>query len=297
MGENNAVVLAMFGTSVVGALPDLLHVPARMSLAFPGADVRFGFSSAVLRRIWHGRGRDADFRRAHPDVPGDVYRVPAPVDLAGELLALGYDGVVVQPVLLAAGDEYRDLLEDVAVCREELSGAAGRLVVGRPLLGRRDSRPSPEDLREVGQALSADIEYARSRGAALLYMGHGARQAPQVTDGVYAAFVETMAGLYPETDVFVATVEDGALGLDAVLVRVRRRGVSRLVLKPLMVVAGKHARDDMLGPAPRGWLSRLEQEGFQVEPVSRGLGGLDACADIFVRRASDAAGQAGIGLR
>jgi len=77
----------------------------------------------------------------------------------------------------------------------------------------------------------------------------------------------------------------------------RQEGATRVVLKPLMVAAGDHARKDMVGPPPRGWQSFLSSEGFTVVPVLSGLGEHDPFAAIFVRHAAAAAAQAGIVLR
>ncbi len=291
-----AVILAMFGTSVAEALPALLNIRARMASAFPAATVQFGFSSGILRRIWHGRAGDRDYRAAHPEIPGEVYDVGAPQDIVADLARQGYEAIVVQPIYMTPGDEYRDLLDAVTRASDKNLTEAARSVVGRPALGLFETGPPAGELEAVAWALTADIEYARKKRAALLYMGHGGIEAPQVTDRVYTAFAETMAGLFPEILVLVATVEDGGLGLDTALVRLREQGVSRLVLKPFMIVAGNHVRRDMIGYGPRGWKGRLEKEGFSVDPVLTGLGEMDTFADIFVRHAADAAAEAGIQL-
>jgi len=94
----------------------------------------------------------------------------------------------------------------------------------------------------------------------------------------------------------VALVE-GAPSVRDALHLLRQQGASRVVLKPLMVAAGDHARKDMVGPAPRGWQSFLLSEGFTVVPVMSGLGEHDSFASIFVRHAATAASAAGIILQ
>jgi sirohydrochlorin cobaltochelatase len=286
----------MFGTSVADAMPGLLNIRAQMVSAFPAASVRFGFSSAIIRRIWHERARDRGYRAVHPEIPEDVYGVGAPAEVVEELVEQGYKGIVVQPVYMTPGEEYCGLIDAISSCRDDALNVSRRLVVGRPALGIFENGPSAQDLSTAARALAADVGYARSKNAALLYMGHGSKQLPQVTDAVYLAFAEAMTGFFPETSVLVATVEDGALGLDTAFALLRQRGVSRLVLKPFMVVAGDHVRRDMIDPEQRGWKTRLEKEGFTVEPVVKGLGEQDAFANIFVRHAADAAAGAGIQL-
>ena len=74
-------------------------------------------------------------------------------------------------------------------------------------------------------------------------------------------------------------------------------GIDKILLKPLMVVAGNHVRQDMIGAEPRGWKNRLEQAGLTVEPVLSGLGEQDGFAQIFVDHAAEAARSTGILLR
>jgi sirohydrochlorin cobaltochelatase len=105
-----------------------------------------------------------------------------------------------------------------------------------------------------------------------------------------------MHSLYPEVLTSVALL-DGSPSLKDAIALLRAQGARRVVLKPLMVAAGDHARKDLVGPPPRGWQGFLAREGFTVVPVLSGLGEHDPFAAIFDRHAAEAAARAGIKLR
>ena len=94
----------------------------------------------------------------------------------------------------------------------------------------------------------------------------------------------------------MGTVE-GFPSLDEVMESLHLHGTDKVVLKPFLIVAGEHARNDMVGPEADSWKSRLEAGGIEVIPVVRGLGEQAAFARIFINHAADAAADAGIALR
>jgi len=289
-----AIVLAMFGTSVARALPALLNVRERMIERYPSTPVRPAFTSSLIRSAWHRRAADRDYRTAHPEVPAEIYAIQDPRTVLAGLLDQGCAAVVVQPVYIAPGGEFRQL----QALTGELSRGPGSpaLVLARPVLGPAGDGAGydEEDILEAARALAEDVRFARERNAALLYMGHGARHVAVAP--VYHRFAEVMRRLYPDVLTVIGTVE-GERPLADALERLRSGRVKRVVLKPFMVAAGSHVRKDMLGPAPRGWKEQLEQQGLAVEPVLRGLGEQDAFARIFVQRTAAAAAGAGIRLR
>ncbi|MCI5208333.1 MAG: sirohydrochlorin cobaltochelatase, partial [Candidatus Electrothrix sp. ATG2] len=92
---------------------------------------------------------------------------------------------------------------------------------------------------------------------------------------------------------------EGFPALEDVIEKLKLRGIKKVMLKPCMVVAGDHAMNDMAGDDPEepSWQMVLEKEGFEVIAVKKGLGEVDAFADIFVQHAADAAADAGIVLK
>ena len=90
---------------------------------------------------------------------------------------------------------------------------------------------------------------------------------------------------------------EGFPSIEDVMDTLKLHSVTKVVLKPFMVVAGDHAMNDMAGPEEESWQSILEKNGFEVLVVKRGLGEQDDFAEIFVDHAADAARSAGIALQ
>ena len=300
MEETSAVVLAMFGTTVAEALPGLLNIRAKMARRYPATPVRIAFTAQTIRRVWRQRATDTAFRAANSLVPEEVYTIQGPLAAIAGLRAAGCENLVVQPVHMAPAEEYQELcaaVQALAACQtlQQEVRPRQRLAMGRPVLGSAGGDGCGDDeFVAAARALAADAELARSRGAALLYMGHGSKRFS--AGPLYLRFAQVMRGLYPEVLTVIALVE-GEPSIHDALRQLRRHGVQRVMLKPFMVVAGAHALRDMTGPPPRGWQNLLAGEGLHVEPVLSGLGEHDPFAAIFVRHAAEAAAAAGITLR
>jgi sirohydrochlorin cobaltochelatase len=293
----NAILLAMFGTSEREALPGLLNIRARTAARFPGAPLRMAFTSAAIRCAWHQRAQDREFRRLHPEVPDEVFGIQGVREVVASLRHAGCSSLVLQPVHMAPGGDYHDLLE-IAGRRvpggDTASGLFARMAVGRPVLGRlNDGGRTDMDIARLVRALNEDVQRARQRGSALLYMGHGSRDAS--TADVYMRLAAAMAGRYPEQAIHFAMLEERPSLVD-ILPRIRAARPERIMLKPLMIAAGRHARRDMAGSGPDSWRSVLEKEGFMVDALIEGLGQLDDFAAIFAEHIADAADETGINL-
>lgn len=286
MESRIAIILAAFGTSYEQAVPDLLHLRNRIEESFPGTAVHLAFTSKIIRRIWLQRSKDTVYIGDHPGIPAGILHVRDPLTAIAELRDTGCRSFVVQPAYMIPADEYTGLLEELEALHKDPSL---QLAVARPILLEQNGKY----VLELATALAADAQYAAEKGAALLYMGHGSKQ--QDWTPVYREFAAAMNRLYPKVFTAVATLEGGG-GLEEVIGEFKDRQVGRLVLKPLMIVAGSHAENDMLGPGPQGWKSRLENAGFAVDAVLRGLGGQDGFADLLVGRITEAAEAAGVRL-
>ena len=298
MEHKNAIVLAMFGTSVESALPGLLHIRDTMVEAYPNTLVRMALTSNIIRRIWQKRVQDQQYIRDHPEVPGAILNAQGPLAAIANLQDQGFDSIVVQSVHIAPAEEFIDLasyvegLNSIQTMKPVYSPFQ-KLVIGRPALGTFGDRyPYAADVQFAARALADDARLAEKQGAALLYMGHGNTSFP--SGGVYLQLAAEMRDLYPGVMTVIATVE-GFPKIDEAVSRLRESGIKKVLLKPLMVAAGKHVRKDMTGPD--SWAVLLQNQGFEIEPVVSGLGEQDAFAGIFVKHAGDAAVDAGIVLR
>ena len=152
---------------------------------------------------------------------------------------------------------------------ERIIKTAGELPVSEPLL------ETEEDLRWLAGLLGG---IARAEGRTLLAMGHGTEHA---ADETYAR----LRAKLPE-NVYLACVE-GAHALEGILPQLDALPEKKLVLMPLMLVAGDHAHNDLAGDGPASWKSILEARGFDVRIRMQGLGALEAVQQRFVSKVAN----------
>ena len=258
IGENELLVVS-FGTSyndsrrlTVGAIENALEE------AFPEYSVRRGFTSQII--IDHLKSRD--------DVD---------IDNMGEALNRAADNgvktLVIQPTHLMNGLEYNDLVNEAA----EFSDAFGQVAVGEPLL------TSDADFEAVIAAITEDTAEFDDGETAICFMGHGTEAD---SNGVYAKMQEMLAAAGYE-NYYVGTVEAEPT-LDDVLAAVEAGEYTKVVLQPLMIVAGDHANNDMAGDEEGTWKNAFEEAGYEVTCRLKGLGEMEAIQKIFVEHAQAA---------
>jgi len=258
IGENELLVVS-FGTSyndsrrlTIGAIENA------MESAFPDYSVRRGFTSQII--IEHIKSRDN-----------------VSIDNIGEALERavknGVKNLVIQPTHLMDGLEYNDLINEAA----EYSDSFEKLAIGKPLL------TTEEDFQSVIKAVAeASAEYDNVETAICL-MGHGTEAE---SNGVYAKLQQLLSeGGY--SNYFVGTVE-AEPGLEDVLEAVKAGEYKRVVLRPLMIVAGDHANNDMAGDEEGSWKTAFEASGYEVIPLLNGLGELNAVQELFISHARNA---------
>ena len=258
IGESELLVVS-FGTSyndnrrlTIGA------IEAAMEKAFPEYSVRRGFTSQII--IDHVKDRD-----------GEV------IDNVGEALdravANGVKNLVIQPTHLMNGLEYSDLVNEVA----QYSDAFEAVSIGEPLL------TSDEDFQTVADAIvEATASYDDGK-TAICFMGHGTEAD---SNAVYAKMQQLLTDGGHE-NYFVGTVE-ATPSLEDVLALVQAGSYERVVLQPLMIVAGDHANNDMAGNEEGSWKTTFEAAGYQVECLVNGLGELEAVQNLLVAHAQAA---------
>jgi sirohydrochlorin cobaltochelatase len=169
-----------------------------------------------------------------------------------------------------------------------------KIALGRPLMGTWSAAtPYREDLLKLAEALADDIRLAEQQQAALIYVGHGNEH---LSTGLYYELELLLKQRYPQVDVFVGLVE-GHPQFSELLAKLSESGRQKVLLKPLMVVAGDHASNDMAGATPTSWKSQLTAAGYQVLPLMQGLGDNSAVRRLFIDHLREAATGAGIELR
>ena len=258
IGESELMVLS-FGTSfndsrrlTIGA------IEGAMETAFPDWSVRRGFTAQIV--IDHIKNRDGEV----------IDNVTEALDRAS---ANGVKTLVVQPTHLMDGFEYNDVVDEVA----QYSDAFEKVSIGKPLL------TSDEDFSAVAEAIVEDTASYDDGETAIVFMGHGTEAE---SNQVYAKMQQVLTDGGHE-HYFVGTVE-ATPSLDDVLEAVKAGSYKKVVLQPLMIVAGDHANNDMAGEDAESWKSTFEAAGFEVECRLQGLGELKAIQDLFVAHAQAA---------
>ena len=258
IGDNELLVLS-FGTSyndsrrlTIGAIEDALDK------AFPDFAVRRGFTANII--IDHVSRRDGILI---DDVNAALQRA---IDNNVKTL-------VVQPTHLMDGLEYHDLVDQVG----DKADAFDKVVFGKPLL------TSDEDFKRVETAITDWTKEYDDGKTAVCFMGHGTEAE---SNGVYQK-MQDMLTADGFANYYVGTVE-ASPSVEDVLAKVQAGDYERVVLEPLMVVAGDHANNDMAGDEEDSWKSVFESAGYEVECLVRGLGENEAIRQIYIDHAKEA---------
>lgn len=274
-----AIVLAAFGTTDVDALASIINIKNRVRAAFPDHEVRLAFTSGIIRGVWRKRAGDEEFRAKTPGAPAEVYSITNPLSALAALAEEGFAPISVQSLHIADGAEFRDLKAMVTA----LAGIETVKPSSRPFVGLALGEPALGDggedyLRRAAEALTPLVRRAEEAGAALVLMGHGNEHLKQ---DVYGRLEALLRKAYPS--VSIGLVEGGP-GLDYVAEALDNMAdrPETVLLAPLMVVAGDHAKNDLAGESDDSWASRLEASGYRIQIHLEGLGSLDAWADIYV---------------
>lgn len=263
-GGRKAIVVTSFGTTDAAARRACIEgVENRVRQAFPDYDVRRAFTSRmVIRRIADQEGLEIDSLETALE----------------RLKAEGYSEVIVQPTHLTPGEEFDNKI--VAVCGA-YKQAFAVLRVGRPVLSLNGQAGQVDDFRSAVDALQ---QRWPETAEAVVFMGHGSphRHNPayeQLQRRFDALDIPAVVGVLEERDY---------PNFDAVLQQLTARGVKKVVLVPLLLVAGDHARNDMAGDGEAAWHNRLRKAGIEVEVVLVGLGENPAFQEIYVQHIRDA---------
>lgn len=259
IGDNELMVVS-FGTSfndsrrlTIGAIEQA------MEDAFADTySIRRGFTSQII--IDHVKKRDN-----------------ISIDNVGEALdravANNVKKLVIQPTHLMDGLEYNDVVDEVA----QYADAFEKVAIGKPLL------TTDEDFQTVMQAITKSTAEYDDGETAICFMGHGTEAE---SNAVYAKLQKLLTDEGYD-NYFVGTVEAEPT-LEDVVALVKAGNYKRVVLQPLMIVAGDHANNDMAGDEEDSWKTAFETEGYEVICVLKGLGELEEIQQLFVEHAKEA---------
>lgn len=274
IGENEILVVS-FGTSFNDSrVADIKGIEDAIAAANPDWSVRRAFTAQII--INHIQARDDE----HID------NMDQALDRA---VANGVKNLVVQPTHLMHGAEYDELMEAVEKYKDQFASVA----VAEPLLGEvgADAAAVNDDKKTVAEELTAEavktagydsLEAAKEDGVAFVFMGHGTSHTAKVS---YSQMQAQMKDLGYD-NVFIGTVEGEPeeTACEEVIKDVAEAGYTKVVLRPLMVVAGDHANNDMAGEDEDSWLSQFNASGKfdSVDTQIAGLGEIKAIQDLYV---------------
>ncbi len=187
------------------------------------------------------------------------------------------------------GAEYDELCEAVADYEDKFESVK----IAEPLLGEvgDDASAVNDDKKQLQKHITAEavktagydsLDAAAEDGTAFVFMGHGTSHTAKVS---YSQMQSQMDELGYE-NVFIGTVEGEPeeTACENVIKAVADAGYNKVVLRPLMVVAGDHANNDMAGDDDDSWKSQFEASGSfdSVDTQIAGLGEIPAVQDLYV---------------
>ena len=274
IGENELLVVS-FGTSFNDSrAEDIKGIEDALAEAYPDWSVRRAFTAQII--INHVEARDNEV----------IDNMQQALDRAVDN---GVKNLVVQPTHLMHGAEYDEMVEAIDGYKDKFESVA----IAEPMLGEvgDDATVINDDKKAVAQAITDeackeagfdDMQAAADAGTAFVFMGHGTSHTANVTYDQ----MQTQMNDLGFTNAFVGTVEGEPedTACEAVIEKVKEAGYKNVILRPLMVVAGDHANNDMAGDDDDSWKSQFEASGDfdSVDCQIAGLGRIEAVEDLYV---------------
>ena len=272
IGENELLVVS-FGTSYNDSrVADIKGIEDALQAAYPDWSVRRAFTAQII--INHVQARDGE----------KIDNMTQALDRA---VANGVKNLVVQPTHLMHGAEYDEMCEAIEQYKDKFESVS----IAEPLLGEvgSDATVINADKEAVAKAITAaavadsgfeSLDAAKDAGTAFVFMGHGTAHVAKVT---YSQMQTQMQNLGYE-NVFIGTVEGEPeeTACEAVIEAVKAAGYTNVILRPLMVVAGDHANNDMAGSEEDSWKTMFEAAGFTVDCQIYGLGEIADVQALYV---------------
>lgn len=278
IGEKEILVVS-FGTSYNNSrAQDIQGIEEALEQAYPGWSVRRAFTAQII--INHVQARDGEV----------IDNMEQALERAA---ANGVKQLVVQPTHLMHGSEYDEMMDAVEAYRSRFESVA----VAEPLLGEvgSDATVINPDKAAVARAITAaaladagydSLESAAADGTAFVFLGHGTAHVAKVS---YSQ-MQTQLDVLGYDNAWIGTVEGKPedTAAQAVIDAVKAAGYTKVVLRPLMVVAGDHAHNDMAGEDPESWKSLFTAAGLEVEVQIAGLGSVPAVQQLYVDHTGEA---------
>ena len=275
IGENELLVVS-FGTSFNDSrAEDIGGVEKALQAAYPDWSVRRAFTAQII--INHVQARDDE----------KIDNMDQALERA---VNNGVKNLIIQPTHLMHGAEYDELKEAVDNYKDKFES----VTIAEPLLGEvgDDATVINDDKKAVAEAITAQavesssydsLDAAEADGTAFVFMGHGTSHTAKIS---YSQ-MQTQMNELGYKNVFIGTVEGEPeeTSCENVIEAVKAAGYKKVVLRPLMVVAGDHANNDMAGDDDDSWKSQFEASGAfdEIDTQIEGLGRIDAIEQLYVQ--------------
>ena len=275
IGENELLVVS-FGTSFNDSrAEDIGGIEKALQTAYPDWSVRRAFTAQII--INHVQARDDE----------KIDNMDQALERA---VNNGVKKLIIQPTHLMHGAEYDELKEAVDNYKDKFES----VTIAEPLLGEvgDDATVINDDKKAVAEAITAQavesssydsLDAAEADGTAFVFMGHGTSHTAKVS---YSQ-MQTQMNELGYKNVFIGTVEGEPeeTSCENVIEAVKAAGYKKVVLRPLMVVAGDHANNDMAGDDDDSWKSQFEASGAfdEIDTQIEGLGRIDAIEQLYVQ--------------
>ena len=251
--SKKAILIVSFGTSYENTRKRTIDAIER--------DIADAFPACPAYRAWTSKMIIAKLKKRDGII---IHTVKEAME---QMLLDGITDVIVQPTHVINGIENDQMKADALSFRDRFSS----IVFGNPLL------TTEEDNQAVVQAVAGEFQ-DMDQETALVLMGHGTEH---YANSVYAALDYRFKDM-GHKNIFLGTVE-AYPALDSLLRAADSFQPKKIVLAPFMIVAGDHARNDLAGAEADSWDSILKADGFETEVIMKGLGEIDAIAEIFVK--------------
>ena len=272
IGENELLVVS-FGTSYNDSrVADIKGIEDALQEANPDWSVRRAFTAQII--INHIQARDGE----------KIDNMDQALERA---VANGVKNLVVQPTHLMHGAEYDEMCEVIDAYRDKFASVS----IAEPMLGEvgSDATVINADKEAVAKAITASavadagfesLDAAKEAGTAFVFMGHGTAHVAKVTYSQMSTQMQTLG----YENVFIGTVEGEPeeTSCESVIEAVKAAGYTNVVLRPLMVVAGDHANNDMAGSEDDSWKTMFEAAGFTVDCQIAGLGEIADVQALYI---------------
>ena len=274
IGENEILVVS-FGTSFnESRVSDISSIEKAIADANPDWAVRRAFTAQII--INHVQARDNE----------KIDNMDQALERA---VSNGVKNLLIQPTHLMHGAEYDELCEALDKYADKFESVA----VAEPLLGEvgSDATVINDDKKAVAEAVVAaavktagydSLEAAEKDSTAFVLMGHGTAHTAKVSYSQMATQMDNLG----YKNVFIGTVEGEPeeTACENIIEAVKTAGYKKVVLRPLMVVAGDHANNDMAGDEEDSWKSMFKADGAfdSVDCQIEGLGRIDEVQKLYV---------------